>query len=72
MKEKPLVHLLKPGEYRVYCRLPDFVPGNLTCTTLPSKATCANCLTAFRTATNGSYREFRVSHIPERLPEEES
>jgi len=67
---KPIVHLLKPGEYRVFCKPPDFVPGNLTCTTMPSKATCAVCLGHHKMNVSGRGGGFRVSHIPERLPEE--
>ena len=58
MKEQPIIHLLKPGEYRVWCRPPDFVPGNLTCSTLPSKATCAVCLGNMRGG-----KDFKVSHV---------
>lgn len=70
-KPKPIIHLLKPGEYRVWCRPPDFVPGKLTCTTLPSKTTCASCLGLYRNNTIGGSMNFRVSHIPERLPEDD-
>ncbi len=66
MNDTKLIHLLKPGAYRVWCKPPDFVPGNLTCTTFPSKTTCAACLSAFRAATFGNHRPFRVSHIPAR------
>lgn len=56
-----IIHLLKPKEFRVWCR-PNDVPGNFAVTTIPSVADCANCLTAFRTATNGRKARFRVAH----------
>jgi len=68
MKDAPLIHLLKPGEYRVWCRPNAGPPSNLTCTKFPSKTTCAACLSAFRAATFGNHRPFRVSHIPARAP----
>ena len=67
---KPLIHLLKPGEYRAWCR-PNDVPERLTCTTLPSKVTCAVCLSVFRRETHGNRKDFKVSHIPERLQEDQ-
>lgn len=64
MSKQRLVHLLRPKEYRVYCR-PNDEPGDFDVTTKPSKVTCANCLTAFRSRTQGNYRPFRVSHTHE-------
>jgi len=61
MKEKPLVHLLKLGEFRVWCR-PSQVPAKLEVTVKPSKATCTNCLTAYRSRTQGRRTQFKVSH----------
>jgi len=55
-----LIHLLKPKEFRCYCR-PNDVP-NFPVTTMPSKCTCANCLTAMRAKVNGFYRPFKVAH----------
>lgn len=56
-----LYHLLKPKEYRVWCR-PNDLPGDFNVTKFPSKANCANCLTAMRTETSGRYRPFKVKH----------
>lgn len=61
MSKKTLTHLLKPGEFRVWCR-PNNVPGDFNVTTKPSKANCANCLTAMRTATTGRRSGFKVKH----------
>lgn len=58
---RKLTHLLIPKQYRVWCR-PNDVPGDFDITALPSKADCANCLTAFRTATTWRKARFRVSH----------
>lgn len=58
---RKLTHLLIPKQYRVWCR-PNDVPGNFNITAYPSLADCANCLTAFRTATNGRKTPFRVAH----------
>ena len=55
MKEKPLYHLLIPGEFKVWCRPHDSV-GDYNVTNLPSKANCANCLTALRRSKPGSGR----------------
>lgn len=61
---EPLTHLLRPGEYRTWCR-PHDVPGSFGVTTLPSKCTCANCLTVYRRtiANNPHAPEFRVKHV---------
>jgi len=56
-----LKHLLKPKEFRVWCR-PNDVPGDFYVTTLPSKCTCANCLTVYRAKMTGNRRPFKVSH----------
>lgn len=61
MKKDALYHLLKPKEFRVWCRPHDPV-GDYNVTNLPSKANCANCLTAYRTATTGRRAAFRVKH----------
>ena len=58
-----IIHLLKPKEYRVWCR-PHDVPGDFKITNLPSKADCANYLTAFRTTMTGRKQRFRVWHTP--------
>ena len=69
MRLPPLRHLLKPGEYRVWCR-PSKDPTNLVCTKLPSTVTCARCLTAYRWS-KGVRRDFRVAHVnPSRFKEE--
>ncbi len=57
-----LLHLLKPGEFRIWCR-PRSVPTGLDVTILPSKVTCANCLSAYRSSKGGSRRPFRVAHV---------
>lgn len=59
----PIIHLLIPKEYRVWC-LPNKVPNALSFTKLPSVATCCNCLTAFRVKTSGNHRPFRMLHTP--------
>ncbi len=59
---EPLKHLLKPGEFRVWCR-PAAVPGDFGVTDKPSKCTCANCLTAYRVAMTGNRKDFRVAHV---------
>lgn len=61
MKEEPLYHLLMPKEFKVWCR-PNHSVGDFNVTILPSKATCANCLTAYRTATTGRLTRFKVKH----------
>lgn len=55
-----LLHLLKPGVFRVWCR-PKDPPLDLGVTTLPSKVTCAACLTAYRLSKGG--KRFRVAHV---------
>lgn len=60
MKEQ-LIHLLKPKQFRVWCR-PDSLPGDFAVTTRPPKATCANCLTAWRAKTQGHHGGFKVAH----------
>ena len=48
-----IYHLLKPKEYRVWCA-PNRPPGPaMQVTSLPSKATCVNCLTNLRYHLNG-------------------
>lgn len=66
MSVEPLVHLLVPKEFRVWCRRNSPI-GDFSITNLPSKATCANCLTAMRTATGGSRSPFRVTHTGREL-----
>lgn len=62
MATEPLRHLLIPKEFRVWCR-PTVPPGKFAVTKYPSKATCANCLTAYRATTKGNRKPFRVSHV---------
>ncbi len=57
-----LLHLLKPGEFRIWCR-PKHSPADLDVTILPSKVTCANCLSVYRAYKGGSRRPFRVAHV---------
>ena len=57
----PIIHLLKPKDYRVWC-LPNKVPSDLSITSRPGKATCCNCLTAMRRETTGRRAHFRSSH----------
>lgn len=64
---EPLTHLLIQKQFRVWCR-PNNVPGDFNVTTLPSKTTCANCLTAYRTATTGRRNDFRVAHTNRPTP----
>lgn len=46
----PLYHLLIPNQYRVWC-VRNRTPGTkMALTRFPSKATCVNCLTAYRYA----------------------
>lgn len=60
-----LTHLLIPKENHVWCR-PKAALGNYDVTIYPSKTTCANCLTAFRTHTQGRRTQFRVAHTGRR------
>ena len=53
-----LTHLLKPKEYRVWCR-PRRVPGHFYVTTRPSACNCANCLTAYRRRIGKGKRGYR-------------
>lgn len=56
---EPIYHLLKPKEYRTW-RIPGRAPGPaMNITQLPSKASCATCLTNFRYAT-GKGKTFKV------------
>jgi len=59
---KRLVHLLIPKQFRVWCR-PDVVPGDFDVTTVPVKATCANCLTRFKRNKTGKKGRFFVKDI---------
>lgn len=46
--KEPIIHLLKPKEFRVWCR-PSKLPSTEMITTMfPSKASCVNCLSALR------------------------
>lgn len=64
---KPIYHLLIPKQYRVWC-VPNRVPGGeMAVTSVPSRATCANCLTAFRRSTTGRKSRFRVTHTGREL-----
>ena len=58
---EPLYHLLIPGKFEVWCR-PGKAVDNLCITNKPSKTTCANCLSAFRTMPSGKKKSFRVAH----------
>jgi hypothetical protein len=60
-KSSSLLHLLKPKEFRVWCR-PNASPGDLSVTNQASKATCANCLSTMRWHTQGRHGRFRVGH----------
>lgn len=76
---RTIYHLLKKGEFRVWC-VPNRAPGPaMDVTMYPSKATCVNCLTNFRYATRGQakrgYGTFRRAwtdnhNPPERTPRE--
>ncbi len=67
-KKEPLVHLLIKKQYRVWCRPNQGPPDKLITTTLPSKVTCASCLTAYRMKTTGRKSPFRVSHTGRKSP----
>lgn len=54
-----LIHLLIPKEFRVWC-VPSRRVGELDVTIYPSKSTCANCLTKWRSKTKGIKKFFRV------------
>ena len=59
MKPEPIIHLLIPKEFKVWC-LHNRPPGpKMNITMFPSKATCANCLSNFRYA-NGKKPRFKV------------
>jgi hypothetical protein len=57
----PIIHLLIPKEFRVWCR-PNNVPSaEMQATMFPSKSSCAMCLTRFRRKTGtGRGKTFRV------------
>lgn len=60
MPEPKLKHLLKPKQFRVWCR-PNNIPGDFDVTTEPSKTTCSRCLTWWRRSIRGSrFRDFSV------------
>lgn len=65
MKEK-IKHLLIPKQFRVYCRPNHLITPGMVTTTKPSETGCANCLTAFRTKTQGNSRQFLVKHAADR------
>lgn len=47
MRDEPVIHLLIPKEFQIYCTHKK--PGaKLSITMYPSKANCANCLTQYR------------------------
>jgi hypothetical protein len=63
-RKKKLYHLLIKGQFRVWCR-PNNPIGDYNVTILPSKANCANCLTAYRSGSPGftaRHRPFKVAH----------
>lgn len=64
-EKKKILHLLVPKEFQVWCRKSKPPGKDMRFTRLPSKATCANCLTAFRSETKHLYRPFRKSHTPD-------
>lgn len=66
---EPLKHLLIRGEFKVYCR-PRHSPAALDVTDKPSKATCAVCITAWRSKTKGFRRPFRVFYTGRKNLEE--
>lgn len=68
--EAPLVHLLIPKEFKVYCRS-KAPSSDMTLTVSATKATCANCLTKFMRSKGRMRRgqSVRVSTIPGRDPE---
>lgn len=59
-----LVHLLIPKEHRVWCMKKRQLAVHVKVTTLPSEATCCNCLTAWRSTTQKNYRPFQPYHTP--------
>jgi hypothetical protein len=61
MSNPEIKHLLIKGEYRVWCRPDKSVGVKMVVTSLPSKASCANCLTRFRRGTTDNKAPFRVS-----------
>jgi len=58
-----LYHLLVKGKFEVWCR-PGKKVGDYNVTIYPTKANCANCLTAYRaaTTTQGRTGRFQVRH----------
>lgn len=59
-REEPIVHLLIPKEYRVWCIGMRRPPGpKMAVTALPSKATCVVCLTNYRYS-KGHRKAFKV------------
>jgi len=70
MSKERIIHLLVPKKFEIWCRQGKS-PGKFDITNLPSKATCANCLTAMRSKTIGNRRAFAVSYTGRDLPEPE-
>lgn len=64
-------HLLIPKQFKVYC-LPNRGAGTLSVTNLPSKATCANCLTMFRRKSGKRKAEFKVAHTGSRASQDDN
>lgn len=62
----PIIHLLIPKEFRVWCR-PEKPVGDYPITRFASKATCANCLTRYRTNSTGRCARFKVVHTGREL-----
>ena len=65
-KSDTIYHLLKPGEYRVWC-CPRRIPGpKMNLTAKPSKSNCPNCLRNMRAATTGRCSNVPISALPGR------
>jgi hypothetical protein len=57
-----IIHLLIPKEFKVWC-LPRRSAGDLNVTTRSHKATCANCLSLWRSKTTGKRARVRSSTL---------
>lgn len=60
--ESKLAELRAQGAHIQRMDAVDKPVGSFNVTVLPSKTTCANCLTIFRTETRGRLGYFRVKH----------
>jgi len=67
MSKDKIKHLLRPKEFRVWC-MPHTNLDRFDFTTKAFDATCANCLTAWRTATTGRSSPFRTRDVIGRRP----